>query len=404
MIGRTRTSKTKDEAKPKSFDDFDMRLGDVMRGERATMGKSLLDVQRELKIKATYISAIENSDPTAFETQGFIAGYVRSYARYLGLDPEWAYATFCDEGGFENPHGMAAEASEKKYVAPMTASGAATDPFTMSGRPFAPVQTSVMSRLDAGALGSLAVLIALVGGIGFGGFSILREVQRVDFAPIDQSPGVAGSIDPLLVSDLDIAAPDAPTQSAALDRLYRPQALEVPILEARDAPIASLDPSNFGVFITPPTPSQNAPTPDDINIALAEALGVGQDIQVIADDVPEVTLFAMADAWVQVKSPEGSVIFENIMKKGEEYVLPKTELPPILRAGNAGGVYFRLNGQAYGPAGGSGAVIKNVPMEREALSTEYALVDLQAAPEVAAVVAELSLPAASQPEDASSAE
>ena len=53
------------------------------------MGKSLLDVQRELKIKAAYISAIENSDPTAFEIPGFVAGYVRSYARYLNLDPEW---------------------------------------------------------------------------------------------------------------------------------------------------------------------------------------------------------------------------------------------------------------------------------------------------------------------------
>ena len=30
-----------------AFDDFEMRLGDIMRGERATMGKSLLDVQRE---------------------------------------------------------------------------------------------------------------------------------------------------------------------------------------------------------------------------------------------------------------------------------------------------------------------------------------------------------------------
>ncbi len=61
-----------------------------MRGERATMGKTLLDVQRELKIKAAYIAAIENADPSAFETPGFIAGYVRSYARYLGMDPEWA--------------------------------------------------------------------------------------------------------------------------------------------------------------------------------------------------------------------------------------------------------------------------------------------------------------------------
>ncbi len=59
-----------------------------MRGERATMGKSLLDVQRELRIKAAYIAAIENRDPSAFDTPGFIAGYVRSYARYLGMDPD----------------------------------------------------------------------------------------------------------------------------------------------------------------------------------------------------------------------------------------------------------------------------------------------------------------------------
>ncbi len=37
------------------FDDFDVRLGDLMRGERATLGKSLLDVQRDLKIKARRI-------------------------------------------------------------------------------------------------------------------------------------------------------------------------------------------------------------------------------------------------------------------------------------------------------------------------------------------------------------
>ena len=85
-----------------------------MRGERATMGKSLLDVQRELKIKAAYIAAIENADPTAFDTPGFIAGYVRSYARYLNMDPDIAFDAFCKESGFVTAHGMSAEASGRK--------------------------------------------------------------------------------------------------------------------------------------------------------------------------------------------------------------------------------------------------------------------------------------------------
>ena len=58
----------------KGFDDYPVKLGDLMRGERATLGKSLLDVQRDLRIKATYIAAIESTDPSVFSTPGFIAG------------------------------------------------------------------------------------------------------------------------------------------------------------------------------------------------------------------------------------------------------------------------------------------------------------------------------------------
>ncbi|MEO8530487.1 MAG: helix-turn-helix domain-containing protein, partial [Deltaproteobacteria bacterium] len=119
MIARL-TRQTKEATQDvRGFDDFDLRLGDLMRGERATMGKSLLDVQRELKIKANYIAAIENADPTAFETQGFIAGYVRSYARYLGMEPEWAYEKFCQEGSFETSHGMSPAASTQRKELPV---------------------------------------------------------------------------------------------------------------------------------------------------------------------------------------------------------------------------------------------------------------------------------------------
>ena len=41
-----------------------------------------------------------------FDTPGFIAGYVRSYAKYLGLDPEKSFELFCSESGFTPVHGM----------------------------------------------------------------------------------------------------------------------------------------------------------------------------------------------------------------------------------------------------------------------------------------------------------
>ena len=102
----------------RGFDDFDTTLGDLMRGERATLGKSLLDVQRDLRIPAERIAAIETGDIAAFEAPSFIAGYVRSYARYLGMDPEWAYAKFCAESGFVLAHGLAPEASSRRARVP----------------------------------------------------------------------------------------------------------------------------------------------------------------------------------------------------------------------------------------------------------------------------------------------
>src|SRR6056297_324142 len=127
----------------RGFDAYDLRLGDLMRGERATMGKSLLDVERELRISAGYLDAIENSDPSAFDTPGFIPGYVRSYARYLGMDPDEAFATFCAESRFSIAHGMSAQASSRLHAerrTPRAAAPAARDPLSGPGTPFAPVR------------------------------------------------------------------------------------------------------------------------------------------------------------------------------------------------------------------------------------------------------------------------
>ena len=91
--------------KVNGFDSYTLLLGEEMRGERATLGKSLLQVQKDLKIKAAYVSAIENCDLEAFPNKGFVAGYVRSYARYLNLNPEEVYERFCAESGFStNEH------------------------------------------------------------------------------------------------------------------------------------------------------------------------------------------------------------------------------------------------------------------------------------------------------------
>ena len=86
--------------KHKNFDDYDISLGDIIRGERATQGKSVTDVRLELRLKKSYITAIEHGDVSAFRTPKFVRGYVCSYAEYLGINPEEAFEIFCAETGF----------------------------------------------------------------------------------------------------------------------------------------------------------------------------------------------------------------------------------------------------------------------------------------------------------------
>ncbi len=425
MIGRKSRQPEDDVVVgPQGYDDFEVRLGDVMRGERATMGKSLLDVEREIRIKANYIAAIENCDPTAFDTPGFIAGYVRSYSRYLNLDPDEAFAQFCAESGFETAHGMSEAASIVKRRDPVVQS-TARDPFADPRISFAPAGDSFFSRIEPAAIGSSLVLIALVAGIGYGGYSVLQEVQRVRLAPVDQTPVVLTDLDPV---DVATAAPETEDQVAdagagpftppspeALDRLYRPEALDVPVLIARDAPISTLDPSSVGAFADagsrrlPERPGSEAPRDFDafaglpqgdsrlsgIDDALAQAMGqeAPASPQVLEATGPGVTMIAVRPAWVRVRAADGSVIFEGIMNAGDTYDVPRTEEPPSLRIGESGAVYFALNGQTYGPVGPRGSVTSNLALSVDNLTETYSVAELQQDADLARVVAELNIAA-----------
>ncbi|MFD1912935.1 helix-turn-helix domain-containing protein [Halodurantibacterium flavum] len=367
----------KDE-KPKGFDDFDLRLGDLMRGERATLGKSLLDVQRELKIKATHVAAIENCDIGAFATPGFVAGYVRSYARYLGMDPEWAYAKFCAEANIAAPRSASPSplGSVQQRSTPRE-----HDPFTNSRTVFVPRKERVFAGLQPGAIGSVLVLLLLIGAIGYGGWSVLQEVQRVQLAPVEQAPGVIAELDPLAAA---IRLPDVTSDEEqlalpnpdALDRLYRPQALDVPVVVSRDGPIASIDPNRYGTLA------------EAVQIA---GLNVEPDEpeppQVVEPPPPELAIFAIRPAWVRVQAANGTILLEKILDAGERFVVPATEEPPILRAGNSGSVFFAVNGETYGPSAPGANVARSVVLSVDALTERYEVADLNADPELARFIA-----------------
>ena len=393
MIGRRVKTPAAEADKPKGFDDFELRLGDLMRGERATLGKSLLDIQRELKIKATYIAAIENADVSAFETPGFIAGNVRSYARYLGMDPDWAFAKFCREANFEVAHGMSAAASSVSMTAlrARQVANEGREGFGDLNTAFIPRSESLFARVEPGAIGSLAVLVALIGALGYGGWSVLQEVQRVQLSPVEQAPVVVAELDPL--ADVKAApeaeqAADAVAGSDQLDRLYQPEALDAPVLTARDGPIGTINPRAAGV-LTADAGVEQAPV-DTLQAAIDDT------VQVVADAKPGVEVLAVRPSWVRVSAADGTVLFEKILDAGERYAVPPLQQAALLRSGNSGSIYFVVNGKTYGPAAPGAQVIKNVALSADALTAGYQTADLSGDADLAQFinVADASVPAA----------
>lgn len=403
---------------PRGFDAYDVRLGDMMRGERATLGKSLLDVEREIRIRASYIAAIENANPEAFDTPGFIPGYVRSYARYLGMDPDETFAKFCAECGFSVSHGMSAGASSiRKDDTPRRRTARERDPLISPSTPFLPERENLFSGIEPGAIGSALVLVALIAGIGYGGWSVLNEIQRVQLAPVENTPDVLTDLDPLDAAvpveteakdptDLASLAPSATEDG--LDRLYRPEALDVPVMVARDAPISTLDPAEVGAFRSALPEADRDSAASSIDSVVASVIeGEGAEAaepaatptptpQVVEAPRPDVRLVAVRPAWIRVRAADGSVVFEGILNGGDTYDVPATEEPPTLRVGESGAVYFHVAGKHYGPVGPRGSVTSNVALSANGLMQKYDVADLSQDQDLSRYVAELGQGAATQ--------
>lgn len=386
----------------RGFDSFEIRLGDHLRGERATLGKSLLDVQRDLRIKAAYVAAIENCDPDVFPNKGFIAGYVRSYARYLGLDGDEVFARFSAESGFD---GVNASLTPKKRVpgqkmlsGPMRVDR--DDPLFRTVIANRQMQGGGLSEVSFSALGSFVVLIGLVSGLAYGGYLVLADIQRVEMEPVAQRPAHLSDM-------VDIVAPGLGTETVMLDpagddmappadidiaRLYQPRELEIPVLSSRDGPIVDIDPDQGRPrLVMASGAAADAPdlVPDPALAAAAEAATL-----VVREEPvnPGIRVVAQRPAWVRIYLSDGTIIFEKILETGEAYVLPKDLDMPMLRAGNAGSVFLALDQTLYGPVGSGTGVAKNIsllPGDVSGAFTEVAEVPDALRGSVAAVAAEL---------------
>ena len=63
-------------------------LGHILREARETKGLTLAEVETDIRINTRFLEALENGDYAILPTPVHVRGFLRNYARFLGLDPQ----------------------------------------------------------------------------------------------------------------------------------------------------------------------------------------------------------------------------------------------------------------------------------------------------------------------------
>jgi cytoskeleton protein RodZ len=167
-------------------------LGEEFRRAREARGQTISDVAERLHIRSVYLTAIEDEDWAAIGAPVYIRGFMRTYARYLGLDPEAAVARLADS-------------------APIPAGRSSSSPAPI---PAGDERSDRRRSPSAAALLAVIVAIALVSFVAYQ-YSQYRNQGTVTAPVAVASPGASGS--PAAAAG-DAAGPSAaePTPVVAL--------------------------------------------------------------------------------------------------------------------------------------------------------------------------------------------
>src|SRR3990167_5881663 len=71
-------------------------IGAALKSAREFRGLSLQDVSDATRIRRTYLGALEDMRLDELPSRPFTLGYIKAYAKHLGLDPEEAVLRFKD--------------------------------------------------------------------------------------------------------------------------------------------------------------------------------------------------------------------------------------------------------------------------------------------------------------------
>ena len=288
--------------------------GETLRQARENNGWTLAEVALKLNLTASSLSNLETGAFDKLPGHTFARGYIRAYAKLLGMDQtslvhEFDLYTGTDANG-SNVHSL--------------------------GRIEEPVRVShTILRIV-----SLLLLIAVIGG-GFIWWQDQTSMRAKDLIGLNpEHVEVEGADGTTRIHPLD--EPEDQAVAEAKVEGEAPVAAEAaPEQDTTAAPLLPVAPLTSGAAPAPVAQAAVAPTATPATPAAAPAAPAATAPVAGAG---KVALQFTADCWTQVTDGTGKVLFGGLKRKGENLEL--SGKPPLtLRLGYARGAQVTYNGQ-----------------------------------------------------------
>ncbi|MBV8970790.1 MAG: helix-turn-helix domain-containing protein [Sphingomonadaceae bacterium] len=310
-------------------------VGAVLAAARQARGLDLADVARETRVPVRHLAAIEADEHAGLPALPYAIGFVKAFARVVGVDPDVAGARF------------RAETDKPAHV------------------PVAPAMAPVDERrLPPRGLvvASLAALIAVIAGVvawSAGAFDPRpTQVAATQAAVATPKPANAAPAVPV-ATDAAVTTPAGGTASVTAAADGTPAAgTATPTTTAAPPPAGTLAASAASAVAAPPGIAAAAPatTPAAVPATAAATTASGP-----------VVVTARDDAWVRITvfDPAAHKIVTvktGVLAKGERFVPPAT---PGLRlwTGRAGALAITVDGRAVPALGGPVETVRNVSLD-----------------------------------------
>lgn len=309
-------------------------FGEYLRREREMRGVSLEEISAATRINICFLQAIENEELSKLPGGIFTRSFVRTYARYLGLDEDRVLAD-CQ---------LAGKQKQEVDIRRIAANRATPDAKA--------VRTRLVGLLVAGVL--------LAGGYALFRHSRRAREQRVS-APIVVAPSAPAASAP---------APSSASPTANTPTGTSPTANPAPGQSSTPA----LPESNSAQTVTPASPG-GAPTAPATTQGAATSAGAKTNPanQGASTEAPSAAA-ALSDLALQVAATErgwvavdadGKTVLQKVLNPNEVENLKAHDSFDVT-VGNASGIVLTLNGETLKPLGRRGEV-KSIHLTRESL-------------------------------------